>query len=76
VGRHKTPSTWQREMGMRTGKRHFASTLVSVMLLASFVPLGAPAIATAAASGLYFSEYVEGSSGNRAVEILTGRGRQ
>ena len=49
--------------------------LVSLALsLGAMVPLLAPSPARAASADLFFSEYVEGSSNNKALEIYNGTG--
>ena len=59
---------------MRRGTLHFVLTLVGVALLTTLLPLAAPKPAAAAASGLFFSEYIEGSGNNKALEIYNGTG--
>jgi len=60
---------------MRTGTRRLVPTLVGVTLLTTFLPLAAPRpVAAAAPTELFFSEYIEGSSNNNALEIYNGTG--
>ncbi len=60
---------------MRTGTRRLVPTLVGVTLLTTFLPLAAPRpVAAAAPTDLFFSEYIEGSSNNKALEIYNGTG--
>ncbi len=57
-------------MGSRTRLAAWASTLA---LLVASIPLGAGP-AAAATDGLFFSEYIEGTSFNKALEIYNGTG--
>ena len=60
---------------MRTGTRRLVPTLVGVTLLTTFLPLAAPRpVAAAAPTDLFFSEYIEGISNNKALEIYNGTG--
>ncbi len=45
-----------------------------VVLLLALLPAGAPRAALAAPTELFFSEYIEGTSNNKAVEIYNGTG--
>jgi hypothetical protein len=49
--------------------RHSVAALIGLFLLASLIVVARPGIAEAAGGTLYFSEYVEGSGGNQALEI-------
>src|SRR5690242_18650433 len=63
-----------REVTMRvsvSGRRITAITAVAVVVLGSLAI--APA-ASAATSDVFFSEYIEGSSNNKALEIFNGTG--
>ena len=55
----------------QTWFRIFAVTVV-LSLIFSFLP--APLMRTQAATELFFSEYIEGSSNNKALEIYNGTG--
>ncbi len=59
---------------MFTRARALMPTLVGVSLLSAALPLAVPLPVAAAASGLFFSEYIEGTSNNRALEIYNGTG--
>ncbi len=54
-------------------QRGFAFLIALALALGALLPLAAPA-ATRAATELFFSEYIEGSSNNKAVEIYNGTG--
>jgi predicted extracellular nuclease len=51
-----------------------AAIIGSALLLAGLLPAAAPAGALAAPTELFISEYVEGSSNNKAIEIFNGTG--
>ncbi len=55
-------------------QRGFALLMTLALGLGALVPLLAPAATRAASSELFFSEYIEGSSNNKALEISTGTG--
>src|SRR5688572_23404630 len=54
-------------------QRGFAFFIALALALGALLPLAVPA-ATRAASELFFSEYIEGSSNNKALEIYNGTG--
>ncbi len=61
---------------MKSSRRFLLNLLCTVALIASMVPFLAP-LSTAYAAGpteLFFSEYIEGSSNNKALEIYNGTG--
>ena len=55
-------------------QRSFASIAILALILSALVPLVAPAPSRAAPTELFFSEYIEGSSNNKALEIYNGTG--
>jgi predicted extracellular nuclease len=55
-------------------QRSFTLLLTLAMALGLLVPLVAPTSTRAAPTELFFSEYVEGSSNNKALEIFNGTG--
>jgi predicted extracellular nuclease len=55
-------------------QRSFTILVILGMALGAFVPLVTPAPARAAPTELFFSEYIEGSSNNKALEIFNGTG--
>jgi hypothetical protein len=55
-------------------QRSFTLLLTLAMALGLLVPLVAPTSTRAAPTELFFSEYVEGSGNNRALEIFNGTG--
>lgn len=55
-------------------QRSFAILVILGMALGAFVPFVAPAPTRAAPTELFFSEYIEGSSNNKALEIFNGTG--
>ena len=55
-------------------QRGFALLTTLALVLAALVPFVAPATTRAASSELFFSEYIEGSSNNKALEIYNGTG--
>jgi uncharacterized protein len=55
-------------------QRSFALIVTLALTLAAMVPLVAPASTRAAATELFISEYIEGSSNNKALEIYNGTG--
>jgi predicted extracellular nuclease len=55
-------------------QRSFIILVILGMALGAFVPLVAPAPARAVPTELFFSEYIEGSSNNKALEIFNGTG--
>ena len=54
--------------------RSFALLVAFALVLAALVPFVAPPRAGAVATDLFFSEYIEGSSFNKALEIYNGTG--
>ena len=54
--------------------RRTLPTLVGLSLMSALIPLGAPPPVAAAAGELFFSEYLEGSSNNKALEIYNDTG--
>ena len=54
--------------------RGFALLLALAMAIGVLVPLGAAAPVHAAPTDLFFSEYIEGTSNNKALEIYNGTG--
>ncbi|MCA1571800.1 MAG: ExeM/NucH family extracellular endonuclease [Chloroflexi bacterium] len=56
--------------------RGFALLTTIALALGAIVPLVAPAPTRAAPTELFFSEYIEGSSNNKALEIYNGTGAQ
>ena len=48
--------------------------LLSIVALAAFAARQAPAVSAAPPTDLFFSEYIEGSSNNKAIEIYNGTG--
>ena len=57
-----------------TAQRSFVALLAMALALGALVPLTAPLSVRAAPTNLFFSEYVEGSSFNKALEIYNGTG--
>ena len=55
-------------------QRGFALLMTLALALGAIVPLIAPAPTRAAPTELFFSEYIEGSSNNKALEIYNGTG--
>ncbi|MGI8657982.1 MAG: lamin tail domain-containing protein [Candidatus Limnocylindria bacterium] len=55
-------------------QRGFALMMTLALALGALVPLFAPAATRAASSELFFSEYIEGSGNNKALEIYNGTG--
>ena len=55
-------------------QRGFAFFVALALALGALLPLAAPAPTRAAATELFFSEYIEGSSNNKALEIYNGTG--
>lgn len=55
-------------------RRPLALLLAAALVLSLVVPIAAPASVRAVSSDLFFSEYVEGSSFNKAIEIYNGTG--
>src|SRR5687768_3404993 len=55
-------------------QRGFALLTALGLALGTLAPLVAPAPTHAAATELFFSEYIEGSSNNKALEIYNGTG--
>ena len=55
-------------------QRGFALLLAFALALGALLPLAAPSPTRAAPTELFFSEYVEGSSFNKALEIYNGTG--
>jgi predicted extracellular nuclease len=53
---------------------HVLSLIVVCTMLASLVTVGTQSVAAATPTELYFSEYIEGSSNNKALEIYNGTG--
>jgi predicted extracellular nuclease len=58
---------------VRNFKRIFSMVMVFAMVFSSLSFIQ-PAIVYGAASDLFFSEYIEGSSNNKALEIFNGTG--
>ena len=62
-------------MSIRKWKKQLHVFLASVLVLSLFVPLGGAAVnAETLAEDLIISEYIEGSSFNKAIEIYNGTG--
>ncbi len=60
---------------MSTSRHRHLSLLLAGALTAAVVPaLAAPAVSAASPTELFFSEYIEGSSNNKALEIFNGTG--
>ena len=55
-------------------QRGFALLISVALALGALLPLAAASPASAAVSELFFSEYIEGSSNNKALEIYNGTG--
>jgi len=55
-------------------QRGFALLLAFALALGALLPLTAPSPTRAAPTELFFSEYIEGSSNNKALEIYNGTG--
>src|SRR5687768_1256484 len=55
-------------------QRGFALLSALALALGALAPFVAPAPTHAAATDLFFSEYIEGSSNNKALEIYNGTG--
>ena len=55
-------------------QRGSALLLAFALALGALLPLAAPPPSEAAAADLFFSEYIEGSSNNKALEIYNGTG--
>jgi predicted extracellular nuclease len=55
-------------------QRGFALLISFALAIAALVPLAAPLPTRAAPTELFFSEYIEGSSNNKALEIFNGTG--
>lgn len=53
---------------------HVLSLIVVCTMLASLITVGTQSVAAATPTELYFSEYIEGSSNNKALEIYNGTG--
>src|SRR6185295_16902729 len=63
----------RRHSGERTGEVHVVRSLRSLTCaLGVLVGLAVPGMAQAAPTELFFSEYIEGSSNNKALEIYNG----
>ena len=58
---------------MRKGTRPLPA-MVGLFVVLTALPLAKPPAAMAASSDLFFSEYIEGSSNNKALEIYNGTG--
>ena len=56
----------------RRGQQRLLSLVITLALLLTALPPGPPA--AQAAGDLFFSEYIEGSSNNKALEIYNGTG--
>lgn len=61
-------------MAGRRIRRVFARITVAALALATPAVLAAPSASAAAPTELFFSEYIEGSSNNKALEIYNGTG--
>jgi predicted extracellular nuclease len=61
-------------MAGRRIRRALARVTVAALALATPAVLAAPSASAAAAAELFFSEYIEGSSNNKALEIYNGTG--
>ena len=59
---------------LRAGRRRLLSLSGSVLILSGLLPAAAAAPVLAAPTDLFISEYVEGSSNNKAIEIYNGTG--
>jgi uncharacterized protein len=55
-------------------QRGFALLISVALVLSALLPLAAPSPTRAAPTELFFSEYIEGSSNNKALEIYNGTG--
>ena len=55
-------------------QRGFALLISLALALSALLPLAAPSPTRAAPTELFFSEYIEGSSNNKALEIYNGTG--
>ncbi|HEX7171376.1 MAG TPA: ExeM/NucH family extracellular endonuclease [Candidatus Limnocylindria bacterium] len=55
-------------------QRGLALLVALALALGALLPLAAPAATRAAPTELFFSEYIEGSSNNKALEIFNGTG--
>ena len=55
-------------------QRGFVLLLSAALALGAIIPLVAPAPTRAAPTELFFSEYIEGTSNNKALEIFNGTG--
>ncbi|HET9344236.1 MAG TPA: ExeM/NucH family extracellular endonuclease [Candidatus Limnocylindrales bacterium] len=58
----------------RAGRRRLLSLIGSILILSGLLPAAAAAPVLAAPTELFISEYVEGTSNNKAVEIYNGTG--
>lgn len=58
----------------RTGRRRLLSLLGSILILSGLLPVATAAPVLAAPTELFISEYIEGSSNNKAIEIFNGTG--
>ncbi len=56
------------------GTRRGLPALIGMFVVLAGFPLGSPQPAAAASSELFFSEYIEGSSNNKALEIFNDTG--
>lgn len=61
-------------MRLGTARHPVLSLLGSLLILSGLLPGGAARSASAASTDLFFSEYIEGSSNNKALEIFNGTG--
>ncbi|HEX5015480.1 MAG TPA: ExeM/NucH family extracellular endonuclease [Candidatus Limnocylindrales bacterium] len=61
---------------LRAGRRRLLSLSGSLLILSGLLPGAAAAPVLAAPTDLFFSEYVEGSSNNKALEIYNGTGAE
>ena len=64
-------TTLSTPMPLRRGSTLF---MTLALVLGALVPLSVPAATRAAPTELFFSEYIEGSSNNKALEIFNGTG--
>ena len=56
------------------GTRRVLPTMVGLLVILAGFPLATPRPVAAASTELFFSEYIEGSSNNKALEIFNDTG--